>query len=169
MTYQIRSVTPSDLPEMFRISVSAHRAGYAALIPDSNRTSFDERYVVTLENEQIYTEFMTEGLEDPNWSFWLAEQDGKVVGYVLMEKVKERLFHMRGMFVDPNHQGKGIGSGLMQAALSSVKDGVIELHVIAANSRAKHIYEKNGFVTTSVSPELFFGAKQDIMTFSKSL
>jgi len=168
MTYQIRHVIPSDLPEMFRISVSAHQAGYAALIPDSNRKSFDERYAVTPENERNYTEFMTAGLNDHHWSSWLAEQNGRVVGYVLMERVHADFYRMRGMFVDPDYQGQGIGSGLMQTALNSVQKGTIELHVIAANERAKHIYEKNGFVVTSESPETFFGAKQDIMTFSQS-
>ncbi len=167
MTLRIRTATVQDLPEMYRISVSAHVAGYATFIPESERERFDTRYVVTPEGEAKYIAKMAPRLEDPSWLLWVAEKDGRVLGYTLAQKVNDHHLLKKGMFVDPASQGEGVGSALFQASLEPITSGIIELSVITNNERAKHIYEKNGFKVVGTDPETYFGATLDVMRLTK--
>lgn len=167
MSVHIRSATIKDLPRMYRISVAAHVAGYATFIPEAERERFDKKYVVTSEGEAKFIDKMTARLEDPSWLFWVAEKDGNVLGYTLAQKVNDHHLLKKGMFVDPEFQGEGVGKALFQASLEPIKSGIIELSVIENNERAKHIYEKNGFKVVGIDPETYFGATLDVMRLTK--
>jgi len=167
MSLIIRPATIEDLPKMYRISVAAHVAGYANFIPDEERKRFDERYVISPEGEAKFVEKMTKRIENGSWLFWVADSEGEVVGYTLAQKVNDHHLLKKGMFVDPSAQGGGVGSALFQASLEPITNGIIELSVIHNNERAKHIYEKNGFVVVGTDPETYFGATLDVMRLTK--
>lgn len=167
MSLTIRPATIQDLPAMYRISVAAHVAGYATFIPEAERERFDRKYTVTPEGEAAYIAKMTSQLQDPSWLFWVAEKEGRILGYTLAHKLNDHHLLKKGMFVDPASQGEGVGSALFQASLEPIDSGIIELSVITNNERAKHIYEKNGFRVVGTDPETYFGATLDVMRLTK--
>ncbi len=167
MTFTIRDATIDDIPEMFLISLTAHQEGYADMIPAERKADFQARYTDTPENRARYVEHFEKIISDPAWYVWVAVVDDKVVGYTLAHKESEHILHKKGLFMSPGHQGQGIGSALFNISLTPIETGVVDLSVIATNARARHVYEKHGFVPVGPDPKLFFGATQEVMTLTK--
>lgn len=57
--------------------------------------------------------------KDPN-SFWVAEEDGRIVGYTF-SFLRGSLWFLADLFIMPAHQGKGVGRGLIERTLGSWK------------------------------------------------
>ena len=80
---------------------------------------------------------------------FVAKFESKVVGYVepIIEDGKR---FISAIYVDPNFQGMGIGSKLLQRALDwHGKDEDIYLEVVAYNQKAIRFYERFGFEKTN--------------------
>ena len=81
----------------------------------------------------------------------VAEVDGQVVGILGLHVKRNRMSHVAGlgMGVRDDHQGSGIGTRLMEAALGLAFKWLnlrrVELHVYTDNARAIHLYKKFGF------------------------
>ncbi|MGH0054196.1 MAG: N-acetyltransferase family protein [Sphaerochaetaceae bacterium] len=63
-----------------------------------------------------------------------------------------------GISVTKTYQGKGIGSLLLETLLSSAKQAgyeQMELEVVASNSTAIKLYERNGFIRVGTVPHGF--------------
>ena len=71
----------------------------------------------------------------------VAECDGEVVGFYSLHGET-----LAALFVDPEHQGTGLG-GLLIAHARKGRDR-LELAVYSANHGARRFYEKHGFVAT---------------------
>ena len=115
---------------------------------DTFCASFEEIY----PSEQELKSFL-DALESKRGSLFLvAEDQGQLLGYLFVEpRSQSKLRHTAdlNMGVSPNAQGKGIGYGLLEAALEQAsKDGVVEilyLMVRADNEPAIRLYKKHGF------------------------
>ena len=70
---------------------------------------------------------------------WVAEEDGRVVGFTGLEG--SELSHL---YVDPWAQDRGVGSALLDWAKSLRPEG-IELWVFQKNDGARRFYERHGF------------------------
>jgi len=85
-----------------------------------------------------------------NSKFLVAEEDGKVIGYITTSyDVGSRLGDIGIVSVDPEHHKRGIGSKLMRTALNFLKSrGVRKIWttVSAINTPAIIYYIKNGFI-----------------------
>ncbi len=89
----------------------------------------------------------------------VAEADGRAVGLV---EVRRALPHPEvghvgelGIAVHREYRGKGVGTRLLQEALSQARGRfqVINLRVFSDNVRAKALYRKMGFVTVGRVPK----------------
>jgi GNAT superfamily N-acetyltransferase len=69
---------------------------------------------------------------------WVADADGEIVGYVA--RSPGWLDHL---YVHPDHQGCGIGDGLLAAAMADVSE--LQLWAFQQNHRARAFYEARGF------------------------
>ena len=69
--------------------------------------------------------------------------------------------HVSNLFVDPAHQGRGIGSALMRAAEETVP-GDITLSVFTSNPAARRFYERLGYRFEGVSQTMFHGLAADV-------
>ncbi|HJM04614.1 MAG TPA: GNAT family N-acetyltransferase [Candidatus Saccharimonadaceae bacterium] len=167
MQFTVRSARSEDLSEMYAISVAAHQAGYGSFIPLEEKERFNQRYTLSKEGELRYVTSMQAKLDDPEWLFWVAEGEGKVLGYTLAQRESDTALHKKGMFVHPRHQGEGVGSALFKASLGGIDHGEIDLIVISDNLRAKHIYQKSGFVVRGPALKSFYGAPQEVMALVK--
>ncbi|UAL30770.1 GNAT family N-acetyltransferase [Nocardioides rotundus] len=93
----------------------------------------------------------------------VAEQDGRVVGYAIVQRTSLMPSHghvlmVNGVAVDPALQGRGLGRRLVRAAQDeAVRRGArkLSLRVLSTNPSAVHLYESCGFVTEGVLREEF--------------
>ncbi|MEO0138923.1 MAG: N-acetyltransferase [candidate division WOR-3 bacterium] len=80
---------------------------------------------------------------------FLAELEGKPVGFAFFRKFNEELWELTLIGVLPEHRGKGIGKALLEESLKSIK-GEIQLHVQTNNVAAIRLYERFNFVREKV-------------------
>ena len=77
-----------------------------------------------------------------------VDQSGKIIGTIGWQKLNESEGHIRGMGVIPRHQGKGIGSYLLQLGIRELMKRDVEtikLSVRVKNPSAIKVYQRNGF------------------------
>ncbi len=103
-----------------------------------------------------------------NWgeAFYVAEVDGRIVGYVMsrveygpgyvVEGLIVKKGHIISIAVLPEYRRKGIGTALMKAAMRSLKEVYgckeVYLEVRVSNTPAIKLYEKLGFRKVKVIP-----------------
>ncbi|MFK0189727.1 GNAT family N-acetyltransferase [Kitasatospora sp. NPDC090308] len=95
--------------------------------------------------------------------YLLAELDGRVVGYV--RQVREiplpsnaHVRQIQGLGVLPEARGRRVADALLAAACEAARaDGArrMTLRVLAHNTPARRLYERNGFQVLGVLPEHF--------------
>jgi ribosomal protein S18 acetylase RimI-like enzyme len=83
----------------------------------------------------------------------LAHLGEELVGYSHVEHRGDKLF-IRMIAVHPAHQGRGIGSKLLESVIASAVEQStgIELEVFKINAEAKKLYEKYGFAVQGETP-----------------
>lgn len=94
---------------------------------------------------QRYPEVLVQDhLPEPE-EFFVAEEDGEVVGCCALEVYSKRLAEIRSLAVAKEYQGKGIGTALIEHCLEAAKaKGVYEILSITS---AVPLFEKQGFGT----------------------
>lgn len=103
-----------------------------------------------LPMKDITKEILLEILEDSNTHFFVAIDDSKEVGFILIEfsKLNKEIGLISGLAILPEYQGKGIGISLSYEAWNFFKDkGVQELRceVYKENEKAKQFIKNLGF------------------------
>lgn len=81
--------------------------------------------------------------------FWLALEDGKLIGTVAIRDLGEGIAKLNRMFVLVDHHGAGVGQALFDHALKFARSQgftKIVLNTHENMNRAHHFYEKNGFL-----------------------
>ncbi len=74
--------------------------------------------------------------------------------------------HISNVFVDPRHQGKGVGRALMTSA-ERTAPGDLTLSVFTINPRARRFYERLGYCVEAASQILFHGIETDVWRMRK--
>ncbi|MFE1755406.1 GNAT family N-acetyltransferase [Streptomyces anandii] len=93
----------------------------------------------------------------------VAELDGRLVGYIRLGFPTElatnaHVRQIRGLAVDGEARGRGVGRALLRAAVEEARrQGArrISLRVLGHNTPARRLYESEGFVVEGVQPEEF--------------
>ena len=81
------------------------------------------------------------------------------VGLIQQIRLEERNLHIGRFFINPQKQGKGLGSQALRKFVSLAFENedidTISLNVFEANQTAQHLYQKEGFeiVQTIEAPE----------------
>ncbi|MGA7298225.1 MAG: GNAT family N-acetyltransferase [Rhodanobacteraceae bacterium] len=97
-------------------------------------------------------------LDDPpptSWLFVAEDDDGKRVGYLHLQKVKDFFTgrincHISDLAAAPGAEGRGIGRALLAFSEEWAKEHKCELITLAVfpgNTRAVELYRANGFDT----------------------
>ena len=117
----IRRATAEDATDISRIYVAARdEMTYLPRIDDETRPKLGGWFL-------------------DRWPMWVAEQEGRVVGFVsLSESMIEQIY------VDPAAQNRGIGTALMDLAKRE-RPNRLELWVFQQNERARRFYRRHGF------------------------
>jgi ribosomal protein S18 acetylase RimI-like enzyme len=85
------------------------------------------------------------------------------VGYLILGpwttlESSSHVLEVKGLAVDPSHQGEGIGSRLLQGGIARARrEGRrrLVLRVLSGNDDARRLYERHGFVVEGTVREAF--------------
>ena len=83
----------------------------------------------------------------PDLPTWVADLDGDVVGTIVLvpPKAADDFAWIDHLYVDPLHQGHGVGDGLIAFGKECHPRG-LQLWTFRRNTRARSFYEHRGFV-----------------------
>ncbi len=99
---------------------------------------------------------------DPATSIFLAEEEGALAGFVIFRCESPKVGDIVTIDVEPEFQGQGIGSKLMDIVDQMASFNGLEtivLQVSAENNLAQKFYEKHGFVTTRLLKGYYQGGE----------
>jgi ribosomal protein S18 acetylase RimI-like enzyme len=143
VSVSFRRATPSDLPEVRRITRDAYlKAGHFAA---------DHPYMAVLEDVEHRAEHA---------QVWLAEAGGRVVAAVTLtfagqpysEIAQHGELEFRMLAVDPAHQGGGVGRAMVRGILEHARQlpGIEAISITSATfmERAHALYRSLGFRRT---------------------
>ncbi len=101
--------------------------------------------------ERFGRKYMGRLVGSPNGATWIAEQDGRMVGFAIVEWAQdagEPIAYIETIEVLPAHRSHGAGSQLLTCIEDSARSanaGWIWLHVDAGNEGAIRLYEAHGY------------------------
>ena len=144
----VRSWKAGDLEDIRRITWATWLATYASFVPEADlRAYFDKAYT----RDELATLLVS-----PHFRGLIVEEHGAPIGYAKVVYVPdEQKCYCSSLYVLPGHQGKGIGSMLLeQAERHAVAFGMHEiwLGVMVQNVRTMQWYERIGFVFVREEP-----------------
>jgi putative acetyltransferase len=85
----------------------------------------------------------------PTGELFLAIDDGKAVGCVALRALDDATTEMKRLYVRPATRGGGLGKRLVEAAISSARQGgyvELRLDTLATMASAQAVYRSLGFV-----------------------
>ena len=161
---QIRRAVPEDAEDvlaMMRQSLDE---------PHLNMTR--ETFRITLDDERAFLERVSRSQSD---AFLIALEGESVVGNIWVrggfEDVRAHVADV-GVAVVPTHQGRGVGSRLIEAGLAWAREQKfvrIELSVDEANVGAVRLYERFGFAVEGRHKAMFRRRGEFVDTLSMAL
>jgi RimJ/RimL family protein N-acetyltransferase len=136
MGLTIRPVQVQDAIDIHRISLQENVFPYLVFLPSMRVDTIEKR----LQN-----------LGPTQYEF-VAEREGKIVGFIGLSQGQGRRSHSGDMYiaVDSSFHNSGIGSALLTKILDLTDNWLllerVELTVLHINPKAQALYEKFGFV-----------------------
>jgi ribosomal-protein-alanine N-acetyltransferase len=118
--------------------------------------------------------YMRRLVRQPDSVTWIAEQDGRLCGFGLVEWTREgdeTVAYIQTLEVLPEVRGQGVGGELLQRMETSacVAGAVaIWLHVDAGNAAAIRVYERHGYNLTG-REEDYYGSGKPGLVHAKPL
>lgn len=149
MNLQIRPFVPNDINDIVELSLLAWEPVF---------TTWEKILGADLYPIAIYPDWrkgQQETVEkvcnDEKIATWVAEVDGKVVGFVAYElNDTNKVGEVQMLAVHPEYQNHGIGTELNTFALQKLKEGGMKLAVVGTggdegHAPARRSYEKAGY------------------------
>ena len=137
----LRLATFADIPTIQEVAEITWPISYREIIsPEQIRYMLDLMYSQTK---------LKSAINDSTQAFWLAEEDGKVVGFCGIEHgyPEAGITRIHKLYILPETQGSGLGKILMDQVEDQAKingSGTLHLNVNKGN-KAVGFYQKNGF------------------------
>jgi ribosomal protein S18 acetylase RimI-like enzyme len=119
---------------------------YAAVYPNAKYRVKPEHFSPEIfRTQDTLNYFAAKFSQAPHRRPYVAEQDGRIVGCISIERGPYR-YEMLGFYVAPELQGQGLGKRLFAKALEFATDDVpIRGEVAETNTKAIAMYERWGF------------------------
>ena len=141
--FELRLFSEDDRASCQRIASLAALSSYGPRMPE-----FRERFVETQPLEPADVRIV-------------AVRDSAVAGF--LDLIGS---HVSNLFVDPQHQGQGIGTALMAEAERRAA-GDLTLSVFTLNPDARRLYERLGFRVEGVKTVPFAGSSAEVWIMGK--
>ena len=106
-------------------------------------------------------------LAEPQRRCWVAEQDGGVLGLLLVQYAAADETEILTIAVDPATRRRGVASALLQAFLDNAK-GRIFLEVRQSNTGVQRLYERFGFSRAGVRRLYYSSPPEDAVVMQLS-
>src|SRR5882757_8328147 len=138
MSLTIRPMALSDIDEVSALARRIWMKHYAGII-----SAAQIEYML----EQMYSkENLEKQVTVEGHLFHLALLDGKIAGYVSVEKMPQGEYFMHKFYIDGTQQRKGLGGQVMAYLEAEYSDmRAMRLKVNRVNVQAINFYFKNGF------------------------
>lgn len=107
---------------------------------------------------QAYAQFPSKA----EGKIYVAELDGRIVGWAARETDPN---YISDAWVDPGHQGKGVGRALVLFLCNLIRSEghpIATIHAHAKNDGAIRLYERCGFVVVWRGPEYSTSLARDV-------
>ena len=149
----LRKATEADTSELYRIHPSAIKETCSSYYNDKQVTAWVGR-----QNPGRYLLFVRRGE-----IIVAQDEDEQIVGFghsmpdsmlTLEEKDGLQVVQIKGLFVDPKHISKGIGSRIMEYLEERAVEEGTEMLTVLSSMNAINFYTKCGFVPLSEFTEL---------------
>ena len=139
----IRPFAAADLPALRDLAGRSYR---------DSRFFFDPHFSPA-RSQQLFETWIEKSCNDDREQIFVVEVEGKPAGYITCQFADVQTGQIGLLGVDAAVQGRGVGKGLIAAALSwFAAQGAIKVIVVTQgrNIRAQRLYQKCGFVTSSL-------------------
>jgi ribosomal protein S18 acetylase RimI-like enzyme len=123
----VRPATIDDADAVADLYTAA-RVHAVPLMPPAVHTNAEDR------------SFFTGKLSEPDFTVWLAEADGELLGFAACTPT-----WLDGLYIRPDLKGQGVGSLLLDA-VEATHPGGYDLWVFESNTGARRLYERRGLV-----------------------
>lgn len=163
--YSVRKAIPGDADAIGGIHARAWEATYRGTLADETLDALEPGKLAVewrtyLEEEITAVERM-----------WVLVDDSmhEVVGYCRAGPARDKDLasevtgEVYGLYVDPSHWDQGAGKELFTWAVEDFADRAFDevtLWVVDTNERARHFYERNGFIYEPGPTNTCFGAPE---------
>ena len=140
-----RDAVVADLPAIDRVFRTSFCDTFAHLYRPEDLQAFLAQFTLTAWREE---------LDDPRYRFRVAEDGGKIVGFLklgpsaLPIETDKRAIELRQIYILKENHGSGIAAALTDWAVDEARrQGFEELYltVYVDNDRAKRFYDRYGF------------------------
>lgn len=144
----IRALTAADAPAFRLLRLDALRTA-----PTAFGGSYEESLALT------EADFVRRIAEAAPGAIFGAADGGEMVGMAglaVQTQVKSRHKGLLwGVYVQPSHQGTGLGRALVEAVISRARDCVLLLHasVVTENKGPRALYHRLGFRPMGIEPK----------------
>jgi GNAT superfamily N-acetyltransferase len=146
---QIKSYAPKHLDAVINLSLRAWTPVFDSLQNALNPDVYQAFYPVHWRvNQQKAVEDVC-AAEDTN--VWVATNADSTVGFIAVKlHAEDSMGEIYMVAVDPDFQGQGIGSALIEFALTWMKEAGMSIAMVETagdpgHAPARHTYEKAGF------------------------
>lgn len=142
----LRSMTPSDVPEVARIETTAFSTPWS-----------EETFNSLLKRSGV--------------ELWVAEWGDELAAYAILWKVLDE-GELANIAVRSDLRGRGIGSGLLSRMLEVAEDSGVRslyLEVRESNGLAREMYARRGFHEIGVRKGYYEGPREDARVLKKRL
>ena len=138
----IRQANEDDVAEIRRVARASLSKSYGHAL--------DDDLITSVVGKWYGSDDLSDDLADDDTYFVVAEEEGRLVGFVQSYVVSRRelIGEIDWLHVDPEHRGKGIGADLLEALETElIERGVERLEgvVLVANEMGTGFYDDHGF------------------------
>lgn len=141
---EVRRAVPDDVATILDVGRATWRATYVPLVGEAYVEDFLARWWTA--------EGLARGIEAGR--VWVGCVAGAVTGMAAYG-LRDRVLELHRLYVHPAHQGRGVGSALLDAVMAAERGNAdrIELAVMDGNDAAHAFYEAQGFRETGREPD----------------
>lgn len=159
-------------PQLRRIDYSC-RVLYRLYKPEDFAALYAIEQVCFHPPDRFSRGYMRRLIEQPNSATWIAEDDGLMCGFALVEWTRETEVpaYIQTLEVLPERRGQGVGRELLRRLEDSAGvegASLIWLHVDAENAAAIRVYEVHGYECKG-REEDYYGPNRAALIYSKLL
>jgi GNAT superfamily N-acetyltransferase len=154
---RVRRVHPDEFVALFELEKAASLAGLGHVFP-VEKSPFPDQEV--LAKYRLW-------FEDPDFKAVAVELGRTLIGHAAYDREQ-----LRQLSVHPEHWGSGLAGTLVEAALDDMAAGGAEqasLWVLTANARARHFYQRTGWVSTGKVSRSQFVPHPDMLEYVRHL